>query len=113
MDEHGIQEFTSKCMQLERNVNAHLHRAVDQKNRETFKQMKDEIIFLEKKVAALKKKSDKYECRICQDRDVDVTVNDCGHMMCFDCFTEISSKEPQKCPFCRAIIDTYQRMYII
>ena len=48
MDEHGIQEFTSKCMQLERNVNAHLHRAVDQKNRETFKQMKDEIISLQK-----------------------------------------------------------------
>ena len=49
-NEHGIQESTSKCMELERNVNAHLHSAVDQKNRETFKEMKDEIIFLEKKL---------------------------------------------------------------
>ena len=47
-------------------------------------------------------------CKICQDRERDVTINPCGHFVsCIKCTRSI-----KQCPICRATITSFTKTHL-
>uniref|UniRef100_H0UVE9 E3 ubiquitin-protein ligase CBL n=1 Tax=Cavia porcellus TaxID=10141 RepID=H0UVE9_CAVPO len=40
-------------------------------------------------------------CKICAERDKDVRIEPCGHLLCSHCLAAWQHKDSQTCPFCR------------
>ncbi|XP_072325115.1 E3 ubiquitin-protein ligase CBL-like isoform X2 [Scyliorhinus torazame] len=43
-------------------------------------------------------------CKICTERDKDVKIEPCGHLICNDCLTTWQESDGHSCPFCRCEI---------
>lgn len=43
-------------------------------------------------------------CKICAERDKDVRIEPCGHLLCSCCLTAWQHSDSQTCPFCRCEI---------
>lgn len=52
----------------------------------------------------------KYECTICRENSVDVTLS-CGHLLCSDCDSKLGTHN-QICPFCRSQITAHIKMFV-
>ena len=106
----------SELSSLDKKVNAHLHKAVNMRNKSNFEKMKGEIKKLKSEIAELRQKYDYLECKLCMDRDVKVLIQPCGHLSCKKCVFKMKNssedkKVPENCPFCRSSVERFTKIY--
>ncbi|XP_005086382.1 LOW QUALITY PROTEIN: E3 ubiquitin-protein ligase CBL-C [Mesocricetus auratus] len=51
-------------------------------------------------------------CKICAERDKDVRLEPCGHLLCSRCLATWQQSDGQTCPFCRRQIEGFQAVSI-
>ncbi|XP_028640239.1 E3 ubiquitin-protein ligase CBL-C-like [Grammomys surdaster] len=51
-------------------------------------------------------------CKICAERDKDVRIEPCGHLLCSCCLAAWQHSDSQTCPFCRCEIKGRQAVSI-
>uniref|UniRef100_A0A8C2LGL2 E3 ubiquitin-protein ligase CBL n=1 Tax=Cricetulus griseus TaxID=10029 RepID=A0A8C2LGL2_CRIGR len=51
-------------------------------------------------------------CKICTERDKDVRIQPCGHLLCNHCLTAWQQSDSQTCPFCRCQIKGFEAVSI-
>ncbi|XP_049982294.1 E3 ubiquitin-protein ligase CBL-C isoform X3 [Alexandromys fortis] len=51
-------------------------------------------------------------CKICAERDKDVRIEPCGHLLCSHCLATWQQSDSQTCPFCRCQIKGHEAVSI-
>lgn len=51
------------------------------------------------------------ECEVCMDAARDVALS-CGHILCHACARDALRHQVPSCPFCRAVVSGFQRVYV-
>ena len=51
-------------------------------------------------------------CKICAERDKDVRIEPCGHLICATCLSLWQDSEGNGCPFCRAEIRSTEMIVV-
>ena len=64
-------------------------------------------------------KTTNHNCKICYNNKVDYALLPCGHTLCKECSSRISSEENvinnfqcPKCPFCKQQVTSYQKIFL-
>lgn len=51
-------------------------------------------------------------CKICAERDKDVRIEPCGHLLCSFCLSAWQDSEGNGCPFCRSEIKATETIVV-
>ena len=51
-------------------------------------------------------------CKICAERDKDIRIEPCGHLICATCLSLWQDSEGNGCPFCRAEIRSTEMIVV-
>jgi len=97
-------------------LRATLETMIDMRLRSTeYKEMKENISVLAGKLKAMNRvltethahRYNEYMCPVCMDKNVDVFLDPCGHLLCSGCLIRLRD---EKCPTCRQTV-VAKRMY--